>query len=66
MSVWRAPGGPLRVEMVTYSLTPDNRDGDWYRVSRSGCGGRMTVCEVRTWDELAEGLAGLDADLEEA
>jgi hypothetical protein len=65
VSVWETPGG-LRVETVTYSLTSDNRDGLWYRVSRGGCGGRISVCEERTLDEVAGRLAGLGIDLEQA
>jgi hypothetical protein len=65
VSRWEAPGS-LRVETVVYSLTSDNRDGLWYRVSRGGCGGRVSVCEERTLDEVAERLADLGIDLEEA
>jgi hypothetical protein len=65
VSVWETPSG-LRVETVTYSLTSGNRDGLWYRVSRGGCGGRMSVCEERTLGAVAERLVDLGIDLEQA
>jgi hypothetical protein len=56
---WRAPGG-WTVEIVHLSGTPDNRDGEWLRVSQH----RFWTADVRTVDELEQwfALAELEPD----
>jgi hypothetical protein len=59
----RSADGQWQVDVILLSLTSDNRDGEWLRVSRWG----LHVGDVRTVDELREyvDLADLEEALEE-
>lgn len=57
---WRAPGG-WTVEVVHLTSTPNNHDGEWFRVSQYGA----WTADVRTVGELAQyvDLADLEPEL---
>jgi hypothetical protein len=52
---WRAPGG-WTVEIVHLSGTPNNRDGQWFRVCQHGfwTADVRTVAELERWFPLAD------------
>jgi hypothetical protein len=52
---WQAPGG-WTVEVVRLSGTPDNHDGEWFRVCQFGwwTADVRTIAELERWFPLAE------------